>query len=229
VVAVTVPSGDGMTTTTDLRGDVAIVTRLRRGDEAAFVALVDTVGPTMLRLVLAIVGNRAVAEDVVQDAWVSVLRALDRFEGRSSLRTWICAIALNAARKRVARDRGTVPVAGFESEHDPGDPLVGAFFERGHPRWAEAWCSTMSDWHAIPEQQLLSNETRAVLARAVATLPESQRAVFLLYDVEGWSAAEICNVLELTGSNQRVLLHRARIQLRAALDSYFDHEGGTGT
>ena len=218
-----------MTLARELRGDEAIVARLRAGDEEAFAALVDSVGPTMFRLVLAIVGSRAAAEDVVQDAWLSVLRALDRFEGRSSLRTWICAIALNAARKRVARDRANVPAGGFGDEQDDVDPLAGAFFDAAHPRWAGAWCSAVPDWHEIPDAQLLSNETRAVLARAVRTLPAAQRAVFLLRDVEGWSAPEVCNVLALSGSNQRVLLHRARVRLRAALAAYFEHEGVTGT
>ncbi len=212
-----------------LRGDEAIVARLRAGDEVAFAALVDSVGPTMLRLVSTMVTGRAAAEDVVQDAWVSVLRALDGFEGRSSLRTWICAIALNAARRRAARDRANVPAGRLEDERDDADPLAGAFFDAGHPRWASAWCSAVRDWHEIPDAQLLSDETRAVVARAVATLPASQRAVFLLYDVEGWSASEVCNVLALSGSNQRVLLHRARVRLRAALEAYFDHEEVTGT
>jgi RNA polymerase sigma-70 factor (ECF subfamily) len=216
-----------MSTTADLQGHDVVIARLRNGDEQAFAALVDSVGPTMLRLVLAIVGSRAVAEDVVQDAWVSVLRSLDRFEGRSSLRTWICAIALNAARKRIARDTGTVPMSVFDLD-DSGfaDPESDAFFSASHPRWAGAWCSTVRDWHDIPEQRLLSNETRTVLAAAVAKLPVSQRAVFLLYDVEGWSGAEICTVLELSGVNQRVLLHRARVQLRAALEAYFSSAGG---
>ena len=214
-----------MTAAAHATTDQAVIARLRAGDARAFAQLVDSVGPTMLRLVRTFVDGQAVAEEVVQDAWVSVLRSLETFEGRSSLRTWICAIAINAARRQAAREGRSVPMPGVgEDAVGESDPYAGRFFGPDHPRWASAWSTTVPDWREIPEERLLSDETRAVLAAAVERLPASQRAVFLLYDVEGWSGAEICNVLELSGPNQRVLLHRARIQLRAALESYFDRE-----
>lgn len=208
-----------MTGSRQLKGDEAVVVRLRGGDVAAFAELVDSVGPTMLRLVLAQVASRAVAEEVVQDAWVSVLRSLDGFEGRSSLQTWICTIAINAARKRAAWEARSIP---FSALGDDQGGVSDRFISPAHPRWADTWSSVVRDWRDIPEERLFAEETRAVLAEAVGRLAASQREVFMLHDVEGWSAVEICNVLELTGSNQRVLLHRARAQLRRALESYFD-------
>jgi len=202
-------------------GDELLLARVRRGERAAFAELVDAVGPTMLRLVRAQVPDRAVAEEVVQDAWVSVLASLDRFEGRSSMRTWICTIAINAARKRAVNEaRSTATSALADDEDDPGE--VERFYSPDHPRWANSWSSVNLDWRDLPEGRLLSLETRAVLTDALALLPLAQRQVFLLYDVEGWSGEEICNVLALSGPNQRVLLHRARTQLRVALESYFD-------
>lgn len=214
-----------MTGSRQLRGDEAVVARLRGGDVAAVAELVDSVGPTMLRLVLAQVGSHAVAEEVVQDAWLSVLRSLDGFEGRSSLQTWICTIAINAARKHAAREARSTPLS--ELGYGNGgfaNPNADRFISPAHPRWADTWSSVVRDWRDIPEERLLAGETRTVLADAVGRLTASQRDVFMLHDVEGWSTAEICNVLELTGSNQRVLLHRARAQLRLALESYFDRE-----
>lgn len=206
--------------------DAAVVSALRAGDGGTFAVLVDAVGPTMLRLALTHVASREVAEEVVQEAWIRVLRSIEQFEGRSSLRTWICTIAINIARRRAAHESRTVAQSSLvgDGDHGGGDPDADRFFSASHPRWAEAWSSTVRDWREIPEERLLSNETRAVLAAAADGLPPTQRAVFLLYDVEGWSGEEICNVLGLTGSNQRVLLHRARIQLRAALAAYVDGE-----
>jgi RNA polymerase sigma-70 factor (ECF subfamily) len=204
-------------------GDEQVVARLRRGDAAAFAEVVDSIGPTMLRLALVYVGSRAVAEEVVQEAWIGVLGSLDRFEGRSTLRTWICAIAINAARKRGAREGRSVPVSALGDGGDElVDPDADRFFSPSHPRWAGNWSSAVHDWRDVPEERLLSRETRTVLSAAVARRPASQRAVFVLHDVEGWSGEEICNVLGLTGTNQRVLLHRARTRLRRALESYFD-------
>jgi RNA polymerase sigma-70 factor (ECF subfamily) len=210
-----------MSAVVDLRSDEAVVERLRRGDADAFTALVDSVGPTMLRLVRAHVDDLAVAEEVVQDAWVSVLRSIDGFEGRSSLRTWICAIAINAARKRSQREGRSVPRSSL-AESDDGD----RYFAADHPRWASHWTTAVRDWRDIPEERLLSRETRDVLSAAVAELPLAQRIVFLLSDIEGWSGPEICTVLDLSGSNQRVTLHRARARLRARLESYLDRELG---
>ncbi len=206
-----------------VKGDEAVVAALRSGDAQAFAELVDAVGPTMLRLVLTHVATREVAEDVVQEAWIRVLRSIEQFEGRSSLRTWICTIAINLARKRAVHEGRSIAQSSLPGSDD-ADADGGRYFGSDHPRWAEAWTSAVRDWREIPEERLLSNETRAILAAAIEDLPQAQRAVFLLYDVEGFSGEEICNVLGLTGSNQRVLLHRARTQLRAALAAYVDRE-----
>ena len=197
--------------------DLELLARLRRGDEAAFAELVQRLYGPMLRLAVVHVGNRAVAEEVVQDAWVGVLRQLDRFEGRSSLRTWVLRIVGNRAKSRAMRERRTAPFSSFD------DPAVEPerFLPAGE-RWAGHWASPPRSWEDVPEDRLLSRETRAEVERAVEVLPPAQRAVITLRDVEGMSAAETCELLGLTEGNQRVLLHRARSKVRRALEEYLD-------
>jgi RNA polymerase sigma-70 factor (ECF subfamily) len=203
--------------------DQELLARLRRGDEAAFAELVQALYGPMLRLALVHVGSRAVAEEVVQDAWVGVLRQLDRFEGRSSLRTWVLRIVANRARTRAARERRTLPFSSLDPLEEPAGPAVEPerFVAPGEP-WARHWASPPRSWREVPEDRLLSAETRAEVERAVALLPPAQRAVITLRDVEGLSAAETCELLELTEGNQRVLLHRARSKVRRALERYLD-------
>jgi RNA polymerase sigma-70 factor (ECF subfamily) len=197
---------------------------LRRGDEAAFVRLVETLHGSMLRLAIVHVGDRAVAEEVVQEAWLGVLQQLDRFEGRSSLKTWVLRIVSNRAKTRAVRERRTVPFSalagGDLSAEEPAvDP--DRFLPAGH-RWAGHWASPPASWREVPEELLLSQETMAEVKRAVATLPAAQRAVLVLRDVEGLTAAEACQLLGLTEGNQRVLLHRGRSKVRATLERYLD-------
>jgi RNA polymerase sigma-70 factor (ECF subfamily) len=197
---------------------------LRRGDEAAFVWLVETLHGSMLRLAMVHVGDRAVAEEVVQEAWLGVLQQLDRFEGRSSLKTWVLRIVSNRAKTRAVRERRTVPfsaLAGGDLEADEPAVEPDRFLPAGH-RWAGHWASPPASWREVPEELLLSQETMAEVERAVATLPAAQRAVLVLRDVEGLSAAEACQLLGLTEGNQRVLLHRGRSKVRAALERYLD-------
>jgi RNA polymerase sigma-70 factor (ECF subfamily) len=197
---------------------------LRRGDEAAFVRLVETLHGSMLRLAMLHVGDRAVAEEVVQEAWLGVLQQLDRFEGRSSLKTWVLRITSNRAKTRAVRERRTVPfsaLAGGNLEADEPAVEPDRFLPAGH-RWAGHWASAPASWREVPEELLLSQETMAEVERAVATLPAAQRAVLVLRDVEGLSAAEACQLLGLTEGNQRVLLHRARSKVRATLERYLD-------
>ena len=197
---------------------------LRRGDEAAFVRLVETLHGSMLRLAMLHVGDRAVAEEVVQEAWLGVLPLLDRFEGRSSLKTWVLRIVSNRAKTRAVRERRTVPfsaLAGGNLEADEPAVEPDRFLPAGH-RWAGHWASPPASWREVPEELLLSQETMAEVERAVATLPAAQRAVLVLRDVEGLSAAEACQLLGLTEGNQRVLLHRARSKVRATLERYLD-------
>ncbi len=197
---------------------------LRRGDEAAFVRLVETLHGSMLRLAMVHVGDRAVAEEVVQDAWVGVLQQLDRFEGRSSLKTWVLRIVSNRAKTRAVRERRTVPFSALaggdlEVEEPAVDP--DRFQPAGH-RWGGHWASPPASWREVPEELLLSQETMAEVERAVASLPAAQRAVLVLRDVDGLSAAEACQLLGLTEGNQRVLLHRGRSKVRATLERYLD-------
>ena len=198
---------------------------LRRGEEAAFVQLVEALQGSMLRLAMVHTGTRAVAEEVVQEAWLGVLQQLDRFEGRSSLKTWILRIVSNIAKTRAVRERRTVPFSASLGGDPRGaeEPAVEPerFLPAGH-RWAGHWASAPSDWRELPEDRLLSRETMAEVERAIAGLPATQRAVLVLRDVDGLSAAEACQLLGLTEGNQRVLLHRARSKVRAALERYLD-------
>jgi RNA polymerase sigma-70 factor (ECF subfamily) len=203
--------------------DRELLARLRRGDEVAFAGLVEGLYGPMLRLAMLHLGDRAVAEEVVQDAWVAVLRQLDRFEGRSSLRTWILRIVSNRAKTRALQERRTLPFSSLQGQDDDGGPAVEP--ERFLPagaRWAGHWASPPRSWRDVPEDRLLSRETRAEVDRAVELLPPAQRAVIVLRDVEGMTAAETCELLGLTEGNQRVLLHRARSRVRRALERYLD-------
>lgn len=200
--------------------DVALVTALRIGDEQVFRELVDRWGGLMLRLALTHVANRAVAEEVVQEAWLTVLRSLDRFERRSSLRTWVLGIVVNVARSRARVERRSVPL-----EPETAGPSVepARFLPADHPRWPHHWAAEPIAWRT-PEEDLLAGETRRIMLEAIETLPPTQREVLVLRDVEGVPAADVCNVLGITDTNQRVLLHRARSRVRAALERHLAAE-----
>jgi RNA polymerase sigma-70 factor (ECF subfamily) len=174
----------------------------------------------MLRLARVYVRDRAVAEEVVQEAWLGVLRGIERFEGRSSLRTWLHRIVANLARTRAVQEARSVPFSALAGGEDVEGPSVPP--ERFHgpdDRWAGHWATPPHPW-GRPDHELLSAETRARIVAAIDGLPQMQRRVITLRDVEGWSAQEVCNVLALSETNQRVLLHRARTKLRQALDDY---------
>ncbi|HET9553189.1 MAG TPA: sigma-70 family RNA polymerase sigma factor [Anaeromyxobacteraceae bacterium] len=196
----------------------ALVERLRKGDRAAFAALVARHGGALLRLASTLVRQRALAEEVVQETWLAALEGLDRFEGRSSLRTWLFHILANRARTRAVREGRSVP---FSALGDPADdePAVDPdrFTQGG------GWREPPGGWGAEdPERLALGAETRAVIEAAIAALPESQRAVITLRDVEGLEAEEICALLGVTVTNQRVLLHRARARVRRALEEHLE-------
>jgi RNA polymerase sigma-70 factor (ECF subfamily) len=194
---------------------------LRAGDERAFAALVDEHGAAMLRVARLYVRDRAAAEEAVQEAWLGVLKGIERFEGRSSLRTWLLRIVANVARTKGVQEARSVP---FSALGDEGPSVPEERFRGPDDRWAGHWASPPEEW-ARPEQELLSAETRSQVAAAIDALPESQRQVISLRDVEGWSADEVCNVLGLSETNQRVLLHRGRTKVRAALDEYLTGKG----
>jgi RNA polymerase sigma-70 factor (ECF subfamily) len=202
--------------------ETALVAALRNGDGAAFAALVDTYGATMRRVALSYVRSSAVADEVVQEAWVGALRGLDRFEARASLKTWLFRIVANIARTHAVREARTVPFSSLEREAESAtEPaLPPERFQGPDGRHPGGWVSFPQPWSSEPERALLSAETREVIAAAIAGLPTGQRLVITLRDVEGWDSAEVCSVLELSETNQRVLLHRARSKVRAALETY---------
>ena len=205
--------------------DDQIVAALRRGDEAAFAWLVDQHHATLVRLALRYVPDVSTAEEVVQDTWLHVLRGLARFQFRSSLKTWITSILLNRARTRARRERRSLPFSDAWLELvGRGEPAVDPdrFFGPGDPATADRWSSAPRG--VAPEERLLAAEIRAIVQRAIAALPLAQREVITLRDIEGWSASDVCNALGLTETNQRVLLHRARSKVRAALEPYLSEQ-----
>ena len=193
--------------------ETSVVEALRAGDESAFRSLVAEYGPSMLRVARMYVGSRAVAEEVVQEAWVAVLNGIGRFEGRSSLKTWIFRILTNIAKTRGQREGRSIPFSSLAPD-DGGEHSVDPdrFAADGH------WASPPRSFG--PEEHLLSDETMAVVEAAIAALPPSQAIVITMRDVEGFDAEEARNALDISETNQRVLLHRARSKVRQALEDY---------
>jgi RNA polymerase sigma-70 factor (ECF subfamily) len=197
---------------------------LRAGDERAFAALVERHHGAMVRHASMYVPSRSVAEEVVQEAWLAVLDGLDRFEGRSSLKTWMFRIVTHKALTRGAREHRSVPFSSlFDPATDEGEPAVDPerFFSP-RPGQPGHWSDPPRRWEGVPEERLLSRETLSHVGTAIQALPPSQREVIVLRDVEGWTSQEVCNVLDITETNQRVLLHRARSKVRRALEAYLD-------
>jgi RNA polymerase sigma-70 factor (ECF subfamily) len=198
-----------------VRDDETLLAALKAGAEEVFRELVDRWGSMMLRVALMHVHNRAVAEEVVQDAWLAVLRSLDRFERRSAFRTWVLGIVVNLARSRArAERRSSALSAAVDSAVDPA-----RFLPADHAKWPRHWAIEPRPWRT-PEEDLLAAETVHVISETVAQLPAAQREVLVLRDFEGVAADEVCNILNITGTHQRVLLHRARSRVRAALERY---------
>lgn len=202
-----------------LANEVALLDGLRSGDEAVFAALVTRYGGAMLRVAQLYVRSRAVAEEVVQDAWIGVLSGSARFEGRSSLKTWIFRIVTNQAKTRAVREGRSIPF----SELGPDEPSVDPERFRGpEDRYPGHWVTHPSSWAGIPEDRLLASETLSLVEDTIAELPPAQAIVITMRDVEGFDAGEVCDALEISESNQRVLLHRARSKVRRALEEYLD-------
>jgi RNA polymerase sigma-70 factor (ECF subfamily) len=202
--------------------DHLLVERLRAGDEEAFMDLVQRWSPSMLRVARMYVPSQAVAEDVVQETWLGVLNGIDRFEERSSLRTWVFSILVNRARTRGERERRSVPFASLardegEGEFSAVDPerFVGA------GNGAGAWAAPPVRWWEEPERALDSSEAVARIENEIAKLPEMQRLVITMRDVDGMSSEDVRSALDISETNQRVLLHRARAKVRAALEDYY--------
>lgn len=211
-------------TGTATEADLELVERLRAGDEQAFMDLVDALQPSMLRVARMYVSSHAVAEEVVQDAWLGVLKGIERFEGRSSLRTWIFRIVTNIAKTRGQREGRSVPFASLAGDDLEAPAFDPSMFLANDAQWPNQWSSIPSDWAGIPEDRLLGAETLRVVRTTLASLPPMQAEVLRLRDVLGWSSQEVRNALELSETNQRVLLHRARGKVRRALEREFGSE-----
>jgi RNA polymerase sigma-70 factor (ECF subfamily) len=215
-----IPGAGLPTASTD---DLTALDAIRAGDQDAFAALVDRYGAQMLRVAMLYAPSRAVAEDAVQDAWVGVLTGLGRFEGRSSLKTWIFRILMNRAMTRGARERRTVPFsAAWERQQDDRPAVDPDRFQDAFARWPGHWAVAPQPWDELPEPNALAAESLRYVQAAIDRLTPGQREVVTLRDVEGWTSTEVCNVLGITETNQRVLLHRGRSAVRRALEGYFD-------
>jgi RNA polymerase sigma-70 factor (ECF subfamily) len=192
---------------------------LRARDEAAFALLIRRHGASMLRLAQLYVRSRSVAEDVVQDAWLGVLNGIERFEGRSSLKTWLFRILTNTAKTRALREGRSVPFSALGDDSD--DRLVDPDrFLGPETRYPGHWGSPPARWAGAPEEQLVYSETLELITTAIDELPPAQALVITMRDIEGFTAEEVCNALEIGETNQRVLLHRARTKVRRALEDY---------
>ena len=205
--------------------DGALVAALRAGDETAFGWLLDRYDGSLRRTAMAYVPSRAVADEVVQETWLGVVKGIGRFEGRSSLKTWIFRILMNVARTKGVRENRSIPFASAARGGIDGDePAFDAdrFRPPSDADWPYHWVSFPTAWEHEPADRLEAGETLEIVRAAVAALPPAQREVMTLRDVQGWSSAEVCNTLDITETNQRVLLHRARSKVRAALELYFE-------
>ena len=200
-----------------------ILALLRDGNEEAFCALVRRHTPSLTRVAMAFVSRREVAEEVVQETWLNVVRGLDTFEEKSSLRTWIWTILRNCASRRAEQEQRLVPLPELAADEASGNDLGVSrdrFFEGG--RWDGMWSTAVPPWDDLPEERLLSSELRTAVLEAIDALPRMQRAVITLRDVEGWPPEEVCEYLGVADGNQRVLLHRARGAARAAIERYLE-------
>lgn len=211
-----------MTTTSRHHDDSQLLAALRDGDEAAFRDLVTRYHGPLKRLARTFGADEPTAEEVVQETWLAALRGIDRFEERSSLKTWLFGILKHQARRRAVRERRTIPFTALAGDEEDADPVVDALrFQGPDACWPGHWATPPRAWEDGP-RRLASLEARAAIRGALADLPERQRAVVALRDVEGLDAEEVCGLLQLTEGNQRVLLHRGRSAVRAALEARLD-------
>jgi RNA polymerase sigma-70 factor, ECF subfamily len=199
--------------------DLETIQLLLDGDEITFMTLVERHQPAMLRIAQMYVSSRAVAEEVVQEAWIGILKGLGTFEGRSSLRTWMYKIVTNVAKTRGVREGRSLPFSALAGgTHD--DPIDPSWFQGLEDPAPGGWRTFPDDWHGTPEDRLLGRETLDHISRALDGMPAMQAEVVRLRDVMGWSSNEVCNALDLTETNQRVLLHRGRSRIRREIDTY---------
>ena len=199
---------------------------LRQRDEKAFAQLIEQYHASLVRLAGIYVQDMTTAEEVAQETWLAVLQGLERFEGRSSLKTWVFSILTNKAKTRSRRESRTLSYTSLEESLQSQPTVDPQRFrdpaEAGANHWTKG--AEPASWAGIPEEVLLSQETMETIRRTIESLPETQRLVITLHDQEEISTQEICNILGITETNQRVLLHRARARLRQALEDYFAPE-----
>ena len=207
--------------------DGELVERLRTGDESAFAHVVSAWSPMMLRVARGHLSTDASCQEIVQETWMAVVQGLDRFEGRSSRRTWVFHILTNLARTRGVREARTVPMSSVGPAEESGPTVDPGRFRGPDDRYPHHWtpAGQPSSWEPGPEKAAVDGETRRLLGAALLELPERQRTVVTLRDVHGMSGAEVCQVLDLSPANQRVLLHRGRARLRAVLEDYYRPAG----
>ncbi|GAA1571496.1 sigma-70 family RNA polymerase sigma factor [Kribbella sancticallisti] len=200
--------------------DQELVARLQDGDEDAFALVLDSWSGGMLRLARSFVSTEESAAEVVQETWLAVIEGIGRFECRSSLKTWTYRILTNTAKRRGTREKKVVPLSSAEDNGPTVDPA--RFRPAGVP-FPGHWWEFPPAW-PTPEQGLLGAEVREMLSAALAELPDRQRVVITLRDVEGYASEEVCELLEISAANQRVLLHRARAFVRGKLEEYYTQE-----
>lgn len=202
--------------------ELELIAGLRRREEAAFSRLVARYHNSLLRIARMYVRTQDVAEEVVQETWLGVLKGLQNFEGRCSLKTWVFQILINRAKTRGERESRSIPFSALPDLDAAAEPSVDPdrFLPASHPEWPGHWSQPPQSWGDSPEKILLSSETRQFLQQAIDALPPSQREVITLRDVNQWSSEEVCNALRISETNQRVLLHRARSAVRRALEIY---------
>jgi RNA polymerase sigma-70 factor, ECF subfamily len=202
--------------------DADVLARLRVGDGSAFESLVETHHAAMLAVARTYVKTHELAEEVVQETWLSVLNGLDRFEGRSSLKTWIMRILVNTAMTRGVREARSVPFSSLGRADEPEPAVDPGRFRPPGQAFAGHWDGYPADWGSLPEEDLLGRESLEVVKGAIEELPASQRRVITMRDVAGYGAEEVCEALQISAANQRVLLHRARSRVRAALERHLN-------
>jgi RNA polymerase sigma-70 factor, ECF subfamily len=200
--------------------DMRLVDGLRAGDEAAFAELMRQYGASMLRVAQLYVRSRAVAEEVVQEGWLAVFNGIGRFEGRSSLKTWLFRILTNTAKTRAVREGRSIPFSALAGDEEEGPSVDPDRFLGPEERFPGHWAAPPSSWAGEPEERLVAAETLDVIRAEIQKLPPAQGLVITMRDVEGFSSEEVCNALEISETNQRVLLHRARSRVRRALEDY---------
>ncbi len=221
------PSASSSTNASTAEDERNLVAALRGGDEAAFMTVLNRYHTPLLRLARVYVPNQTAAEEVVQETWIGLLQGIGRFEERSSLKTWLFHILMNRAKTHAQREGRSIPFSslpGADDEQADGGIEADRFLPLDDPQWPGGWKSFPQRWDEIPEERLLSLETRSHIEQAIQALPPAQREVITLRDVEGWTSDEVCDFLGISQANQRVLLHRARAQVRRALEQYLNEE-----